>query len=119
MKNKILFPILAAAAIAYAGNAPCVVVIGSSHNSKSADADAYNVEDMDKDQIIATLKEDIQSIDEQMAQCKKAKKGWIAATVIGGAGILGTGISALVQNKQIQDKKSVLGSAQDQLKEMQ
>ena len=75
-----------------------------------------DVNDMDKDQIIATLKNDIKAIDEQMAQCKKQKKGWTAATVIGGIGIVGTGIGALVQNNQIQNKKSELKSAQDELR---
>lgn len=72
--------------------------------------------DMDKDQIIATLKNDIKLIDEQMAQCKKQQKGWTAATVIGGLGVVGTGIGAIVQNNQIKDKKSELKNAQDELK---
>ena len=74
---------------------------------------------MTKDEVIATLKKDIKAIDEQMAQCQKQKKGWTAATVIGGVGIVGTGIGALVQNNQIQNKKSELKSAQDELRSLE
>ena len=73
---------------------------------------------MNKDQIIATLKNDIKVIDEQMAQCKKQKKGWTAATVIGGLGIIGTGINAIVKNNQIKDKKTELKGAQDELRSL-
>ncbi|MBR1380585.1 MAG: hypothetical protein IJ560_03270 [Alphaproteobacteria bacterium] len=75
-----------------------------------------DVNDMNNDEIIATLKNDIKAIDEQMAQCKKQKKGWTAATVIGGIGIVGTGIGALVQNNQIKNKKTELKTAQDELR---
>ena len=86
-------------------------------SAKTSSQEQYvDVNDMDKDQIIATLKNDIKAIDEQMAQCTKQKKGWTAASVIGGIGIVGTGIGALVQNNQIQNKKSELKSAQDELR---
>ena len=86
-------------------NGFCGVVI---KNAVSQQQEPYvEVSNMDKDQIIATLKNDIKLIDEQMAQCKKQQKGWTAATVIGGLGVVGTGIGAIVQNNQIKDKKQL------------
>lgn len=93
-------------------------IVVKTHNSSQYDQQ-IDVNDMSKDEIIATLKNDIKAIDEQMAQCKKQKKGWTAATVIGGIGIVGTGIGALVQNNQIQNKKSELKSAQDELRSLE
>ena len=84
------------------------------HASSNADT-----ADMSKDEIIATLKNDIKSIDEQLIQCKQQKTGWTAATVIGSVGIVGTGIGAIVQDNQIQKKKSELKSAQDELRDLQ
>lgn len=91
-------------------NAFCVVKV---HKISGSSVDVNN---MNKDEIIATLKNDIKAIDEQMAQCKKQKTGWTTATVIGGLGVVGTGISAIVQNSQIQTKKSELQTAQDELR---
>ncbi len=36
-----------------------------------------------------------------MLRCKKAKKGWVAATIIGGAGVLATGTAAIVQANKL------------------
>ena len=65
-------------------------------------------EGMSEMEVIATLKNDIDLLDEELRQCERKRKGWVAATVVGGVGVVGTGIAALVQNKQIQDKKSEL-----------
>lgn len=65
---------------------------------------------------IATLQEDIRILDEEIAKCKKQKKGWIAATVIGAAGVVATGTVAAVQGVKIGDKKSELESKKLQLK---
>ena len=58
-----------------------------------------------KEEILKTLKEEIQQIDSEMARCEKAKKGWVAATVIGGAGVVATGTAAIVQGVKINQKK--------------
>jgi outer membrane murein-binding lipoprotein Lpp len=47
-------------------------------------------------------------LDEELRQCERKRKGWVAATVVGGVGVVGTGIAALVQNSKIQDKKAEL-----------
>ena len=62
-----------------------------------------------KEQIIRELRDEIQQIDSEMARCEKAKKGWVAATVVGGVGVAATGTAAIVQtvkaNKQKSEKK--------------
>ena len=58
--------------------------------------------------IVSTLEDDILILDNEIAKCQKAKKGWIAATVVGGAGVVATGIAAAVQGTKIADKKKEL-----------
>mgnify|MGYP003296877416 CR=1 FL=1 len=65
-------------------------------------------EDMEKIQTIATLEDDIITLKSELAQCQKSKKGWIAATVVGSAGVVATGVAAGVQGAQIADKKDQL-----------
>jgi len=65
---------------------------------------------------IATLENDIRILDEEIAKCKKQKKGWIAATVIGAAGVVATGTAAAVQGVKIGDKKGELESKKLELK---
>ena len=65
---------------------------------------------------IETLENDIRILDEEIAKCKKQKKGWIAATVIGAAGVVATGTAAAVQGVKIGDKKSELESKKLELK---
>ena len=65
-------------------------------------------EGMSEMEVIATLKHDIDVLDEELRQCERKRKGWVAATVVGGVGVVGTGIAALVQNSKIQDKKAEL-----------
>jgi len=65
-------------------------------------------EGMDEMAVVQTLRHDIQLLDEEIATCERKRKGWVAATVVGGVGVVGTGVAALVQNSKIQDKKSEL-----------
>ena len=65
-------------------------------------------EDMEKIQTIATLEDDIITLKSELEKCKKSKKGWIAATVVGSAGVVATGVAAGVQGAQIADKKDQL-----------
>ena len=73
--------------------------------------------DMTEQEIRDTLANDIRIIDEELDKCKKSKKIWTAATVVGSVGVVGTGIGAIVQHNQIKGKKAELKEAQEELKE--
>ena len=64
---------------------------------------------MSEMEVISTLRHDIQLLDEELRTCEKKRKGWVAATIVGGVGVVGTGVAALVQNSNIQEKKRELG----------
>ena len=66
---------------------------------------------------IAILENDIAILDEEIAKCKKQKKGWVAATVVGSTGVLATGIAAIAQGSKIKDKKETLADKTDELKD--
>lgn len=72
-------------------------------------------EGMDEMTVVKTLRHDIQLLDEEIATCERKRKGWVAATVVGGVGVVGTGVAALVQNSKIQDKKSELNRVQSDI----
>ena len=63
-------------------------------------------EGMSEMEVISTLKKDIALLDEEISSCNRKRKGWVAATVAGGVGVVGTGIAALVQNKHRKDTKA-------------
>ena len=63
---------------------------------------------MSEMEVVSTLRHDIQALDEQIATCERKRKGWVAATVVGGVGVAATGIAAIVQHNKIQDKKTEL-----------
>lgn len=81
--------------------------------------DGYEIKggegEIDDSEAIAILENDIRILDEEIAKCKKQKKGWIAATVIGAAGVVATGTAAAVQGAKISDKKGDLKEKQDEL----
>lgn len=58
-----------------------------------------------KEQLVNELKEEIAQIDSEMVRCQKAKKGWVAATVVGGVGVAATGTAAIVQGVKINQQK--------------
>ncbi len=58
-----------------------------------------------KEEVLQTLKNEIQQIDSEMTRCEKTKKGWVAATVIGSVGVAATGTAAIVQAVKINEKK--------------
>ncbi len=72
-------------------------------------------EGMTEMEAIQTLRHDIQLLDEEIMKCDRKRKGWVAATVVGGVGVVGTGVAAIVQNSKIQDKKSELKQVQSDL----
>ena len=57
-----------------------------------------------KEEIVRELKDEIQQIDSEMLRCQKAKKGWVAATVVGGVGVAATGTAAIVQTVKAKQK---------------
>ena len=83
---------------------------GRQFESNALDVSAVipGTEGMSEMEVIATLKHDIDVLDEELRQCERKRKGWVAATVVGGVGVVGTGIAAIVQNNKIQDKKAEL-----------
>ena len=88
---------------------------------KNHTAEKYAVElgmEADEANAIATLENDIRILDEEITKCEKQKKGWIAATVIGSAGVLSTGIAATVQGVKISDQKDTLADKKSELKDL-
>lgn len=77
-------------------------------NEQDVSAVIPGTEGMSEMEVIATLKHDIDVLDEELRQCERKRKGWVAATVVGGVGVVGTGIAAIVQNNKIQEKKAEL-----------
>ena len=75
-------------------------------------------EELEDAEAIATLENDIRLLDEEIAKCKKQKKGWIAATVVGAAGVVATGTAAAVQGVKIGEKKDTYESKQKELKSL-
>lgn len=72
-------------------------------------------EGMTEMQVISMLKKDIQTLDEELSQCNRKRKGWTAATVVGGVGVVGTGIAALVQNSNRKEKKAEIEKVSGQI----
>ena len=69
----------------------------------------------EEQQIIDILENDIRILDEEIAKCEKKKKGWIAATVIGGVGVAATGTAAIVQGVKIGEQKEALADKNREL----
>lgn len=67
------------------------------------------------EKTIATLKNDIRLIDAEIEKCEKQKKGWTVATVVGGIGVVSTGIAAGVQGAKIKEQKQQINSKQQEL----
>ena len=74
-------------------------------------------EGMSEMEVITTLRHDIQLLDEELAKCEKKRKGWVAATVVGGVGVLGTGIAAIAQGSKIKEQKTELQNVKGQIDE--
>ena len=82
-------------------------------NAASLDADIPM-----KLQTISTLENDIRILDTEIAKCEKSKKGWVAATVIGSAGVVATGVAAGVQGAKIKDKKASVQTGNSDIKNL-
>lgn len=88
------------------------------YNNKTA-LSGGEFEGMEKLQTISTLEKDIAILDAEIAKCEKSKKGWIAATVIGSAGVVATGVAAGVQGAKISKKKQELADYEGDVAEKQ
>lgn len=101
-----------------ASNAAFVNKSGAAAGASAVDMEMdYDLQGMSEMEAISTLRADIASLDEQIAACEKQRKGWVAATVVGGAGVLGTGIAAIVQGKKVKEGKAELATAKEELKD--
>lgn len=58
-----------------------------------------------KEQLVRELKEEIAQIDSEMIRCENTKKGWVAATVVGGVGVAATGTAAIVQGIKVNQQR--------------
>lgn len=99
-------------------NANAAINIKNNTQNRFAEQAGISVEDFDEDSAIATLENDIRILDEEIAKCEKSKKGWIAATVIGGAGVVATGVAAGVQGVKIKEQKDEIKSQKETIKDL-
>ena len=72
----------------------------------------------DEARVIKILENDIRILDAEIKKCENSKKGWTAATVIGSAGVVATGVAAIVQGVQISNKKDKLKEVKADTKEL-
>ena len=78
----------------------------------------YNEMTLEDARTIQTLENDIRILDSEIKKCEKSKKGWIAGTVIGSAGVAATGIAAIVQGVQISKAKDQKKALEKETKEL-
>lgn len=111
--KKYIIPILFGIAVVCSADAAVKV--------KNHTADNYieNNEISDDAEAIAILENDIRILDEEIAKCKKQKKGWIAATVVGSVGTVATGTAAVVQGVKLKDKKDEYENKKAEYKDKQ
>ncbi len=88
--------------------------------------DTTNMSVAEKISMVSTLEDDILILEMEVNKCKKKKKGWIAATVIGSAGVVATGVAAGVQgakisktNKELKQHKEDISEKEKELKTLQ
>lgn len=102
----------------YGANA-AVSVKNDTQTAYVAEMEEANSVTEDEARVIATLEKDIRILDAEIKKCENSKKGWIAATVIGSAGVVATGTAAIVQGVQISKKKDELKNTKQQLTDLQ
>ena len=64
------------------------------------------------------LRGEIAQIDSEQIRCKKQKTGWAVATGVGSAGVLGTGIAAIVQGSKQKKAKNELSDRSQNLQQI-
>ena len=75
----------------------CMFVLATVACAHAEDTDLLQQQIDEKQEIIRELKAEIQQIDSEMSRCQRAKKGWTAATIVGGVGVVATGGAAIAQ----------------------
>lgn len=111
MKTKI-FLIFMTLSILSIGVEAAVTV---NNGNANAQMDWKNDAGYQEAQEIAILENDIRILDEEIAKCQKKKKAWTAATIVGGVGVVATGVGAIVQANKNSDKKAKLSDKEQQL----
>lgn len=88
-------------------------IAGAAPKARQFESNAVDVsvvvpgtEGMTEMEVVSTLKHDIEMLDEELRTCERKRKGWVAATVVGGVGVVGTGVAAIVQGNKISEKKA-------------
>lgn len=104
MKTQFLVVFALFFGILSAANAD-VIVKNPTAERYAQEAGSYNDISMEDARTIQILENDIRILDAEIKKCEKSKKGWIAGTVIGSAGVAATGIAAIVQGVQISKAK--------------
>ena len=107
--------ILCLCAFLFLGTGANAVTIGNGapgveNNTPVMSGATISDEDKQRMQTISVLENDIRILDSEIAKCQKSKKGWIAATVIGSAGVVATGVAAGVRGALIVKKKEQLST---------
>ena len=81
----------------------CFIIVLGAQFTAIADDTAIHSEILSKYQIIEELKKEIAQIDSESMRCERMKNGWIAATVVGGIGVVATGTAAIIQGTKLKD----------------
>ena len=63
------------------------------------------------------MRDEIIQIESETMRCEKSKKGWIAATVIGGTGVVATGTAAIVQGIKLKEQQKANPNTSKESKE--
>lgn len=116
MKTKTFLIFVIFAMIGFGANAEVIMNNHTNANNVGNQWDWQNDVSYQEAQDIATLKNDILLLDQEIEKCKKKKKAWTAATVVGGVGVVATGVGAIVQANKINEKKSDLSDKKEELR---
>jgi deoxycytidylate deaminase len=81
--------------------------------------EALNKELQDLNEERTSLFKEITELDKELSKCKNQKTGWAIATALGSAGVIATGVTAIVQGKTLKDKKSELADSKEAKKSAQ
>ena len=92
-----IMPVVAVCALVTAGRAD--------DDAGVASTETIDLESLSDVEAASILRHDIEILDNELNACEKKRKGWVAATVIGGVGVVSTGVAAAVQTHQLRDNR--------------
>jgi hypothetical protein len=113
--KKFIIPVILICAFVIDANAAVKVKNSTAERYAEKIESETGEEFIDEDAAVATLENDIAILDEEIAKCKKQKKGWLAATVVGAAGVVATGTAAAVQGVKIKEQNDILKPKQAEI----